>query len=71
LNQNQEKISQQSVILLDQLIRSGERGKMEYPMHLLIPSEWREGKTLGNRVVSSQRMNRTDGRALRSGRLRP
>jgi len=46
LNQNRKEISRQSIMLLDQMIRNRERGMPSYPMHLLVPSIWNEGKTL-------------------------
>jgi DNA-binding LacI/PurR family transcriptional regulator len=46
LDQNMRQIARQSVLLLDQLVLSHERGKVEAPMHMLIPSTWYEGETL-------------------------
>ena len=46
LNQNRPEIARQSILLLDQMIRNRERGIPGYPLHLLVPSLWNEGKTL-------------------------
>ena len=46
LDQNQAEIARQSVALLDQLIRSNQKGIPELPLQVLIPATWKEGKTL-------------------------
>jgi DNA-binding LacI/PurR family transcriptional regulator len=46
LFQNFQVIARQSVCLLDQMIRNGERGQSAEPYDLLIPSKWAEGKTV-------------------------
>ncbi len=51
LSQNQEEISRQSILLLDQLIRNRERGKIHQPLHILVPSEWHAGETLKDKIA--------------------
>ncbi len=46
LVQNTDEIARQSVLLLDQLIRNRERGLPARPLSILVPSSWREGKTV-------------------------
>jgi len=46
LTQQTEIIAQQSVVLLDQLIRYNTRGFPEMPRHTLIPSRWVEGGSI-------------------------
>lgn len=46
LNQCQAEIARQTVLLVDQMIRHGERGLVGRPRQLLISSEWIDGETL-------------------------
>lgn len=46
LNQCQAEIARQTVLLVDQMIRHGERGLAVQPRQLLISSRWVEGETL-------------------------
>lgn len=46
LIQNHAEIARQSILLLDQLIRSRERGFASQPLHILVPSLWNPGTTL-------------------------
>lgn len=46
LDQRREEIARQTVQLIDQMIRHGERGTTAEPRQLLIPSRWIEGATL-------------------------
>lgn len=44
--QNSDEIARQSILLLDQCIRQHERGPAQFPMELLIPSQWIEGQSV-------------------------
>ncbi|MGE9270632.1 MAG: LacI family DNA-binding transcriptional regulator [Verrucomicrobiales bacterium] len=58
LLQNTNKIAEQSVVLLDQLIRYNSRGFPDIPQHTLIPSSWVEGDTLC--TINQPEMTRTE-----------
>ena len=45
LYQNFPKISQQAILLLDQMIRNHECGRAADPLHILVPSTWDDGKS--------------------------
>lgn len=46
LNQNRAEIARQSVLQIDQMIRTRERGIPALPLNILVPSSWIEGDTL-------------------------
>ena len=50
LDQNTGEIARQSVLTLDQLIRNKEKGIPRFPLDILVPSSWNEGKTLRARI---------------------
>ncbi len=46
LHQQPQEVARQSVFLLDQLITTRERGMVQHPLNILVPSVWQEGLTL-------------------------
>ena len=54
LNQARSKVAEQTILLVDQMVRHNERGIPDAPKHILIPSSWVEGNSLRPKATNDQ-----------------